>query len=204
MGRQCLIKASCLETEKDCLKSEATLLTECKNEAVPELVDQGIRGSWYFLAIELISGDSLEQKIWQGIDLNLLMSIFRQFVSLLESFHSLDFSLRGVAAADLLIRNEFSLIISNLSGLQKIETYLQEDSRENVGAEDFSDLGRLMEKSLLGEAMSDEDVLSSRLPEVLKPFERLLLDLRKEKVSSSEEFLDRVPSLTEEMRDCHF
>ena len=95
LGRQCLIKASCLETEKDCLKSEAALLTECKNEAVAELVDQGSRGSWYFLAIELISGDSLEQKIWQGIDLNLLMSIFKQFVSLLESFHSLGFSLRG-------------------------------------------------------------------------------------------------------------
>mgnify|MGYP003332167686 CR=1 FL=1 len=138
LGRQCLIKASCLETEKDCLKSEATLLTECKNEAVVDLVDQGIRGSWYFLAIELISGDSLEQKIWQGIDLNLLVSIFKQFVSLLESFHSLDFSLRGVSAADLLIRNEISLIISNLSGLQKIEHFSQEDSREKLWAEDFS------------------------------------------------------------------
>ena len=85
-------KASCLEAEKDCLKARL-LLTECKNEAVAELVDQGER-SWYFLAIELISGDSLEQKIWQGIDLNLLMSIFKQYVSLLESFHSLGFSLR--------------------------------------------------------------------------------------------------------------
>ena len=204
LGRQCLIKASCLEAEKDCLKSEAALLTECKNEAVAELVDQGSRGRWYFLAIELISGDSLEQKIWQGIDLNLLMSIFKQFVSLLESFHSLGFSLRGVSAADLLIRNEFSLIISNLSGLQKIETFLQEDSREKEWAKDFSDLGRLMEKSLLGEAMPDENVLSTRLPEVLKPFEGLLLDLRKEKVSSSEEFFDRMPSLTEEMADSHF
>ena len=34
LGRQCLIKASCLEREKDCLKSEAVLLTECKNEAL--------------------------------------------------------------------------------------------------------------------------------------------------------------------------
>ena len=39
LGRQCLIKASCLETEKDCLKREVALLTECKNEAVAELVD---------------------------------------------------------------------------------------------------------------------------------------------------------------------
>ena len=62
----------------------------------------------------------------------------------------------------------------------------------------------LMEKSLLGEAMPDENVLSTGLPEVLKPFEGLLLDLRKEKVSSSEEFLDRMPSLTEEMADSHF
>ena len=204
LGRQCLIKASCLEAEKDCLKKEAALLTECKNEAVAELVDQGGRGSWHFLAIELISGDSLEQRIWQGIDLNLLMSIFKQFVRLLESFHSLGFSLRGVSAADLLIRNEFSLIISNLSGLQKTETFLQEDSRKSEWAKDFSDLGRLMEKSLLGEAMPDEDVLSTRLPEVLKPFEGLLLDLRKEKVSSSEEFFDRIPSLTEEMADSNF
>ena len=44
LGRQCLIKASCLEAEKDCLKKEAALLTECKNEAVAELVDQGSRG----------------------------------------------------------------------------------------------------------------------------------------------------------------
>ena len=131
LGRQCLIKASYLEAEKDCLKKEAALLAECKNEAVAELVDQGSRGSWYFLAIELISGDSLEQRIWQGIDLSLLMSIFKQFVRLLESFHSLGFSLRGVSAADLLIRNEFSLIISNLSGLQKTETFLQEDSRKS-------------------------------------------------------------------------
>ena len=96
------------------------------------------------------------------------------------------------------------MIISNLSGLQKIETFLQEDSREKEWAKDFSDLGRLMEKSLLGEAMPDENVLSTRLPEVLKPFEGLLLDLRKEKVSSSEEFFDRMPSLTEEMADSHF
>ena len=96
------------------------------------------------------------------------------------------------------------MIISNLSGLQKIETFLQEDSREKEWAKDFSDLGRLMEKSLLGEAMPDENVLSTRLPEVLKPFEGLLLDLRKEKVSSSEEFFDRMPSLSEEMADSHF
>ena len=71
-------------------------------------------------------------------------------------------------------------------------------------AEDFSDLGRLLEKCLLGELMSDENILPTRLPEVLKPFEELLLDLRKEKVSSSEEFLDRIPSLTEEMTNLHF
>ena len=204
LGRQCLIKASSSETGKDNLIGEAVLLAEFKNEAVAELVDQGTRGSWYFLAIELISGDSLEQKIWHGVDLNLLMSIFRQFVRLLESFHSLGFSLRGVSAADLLIRNESSLIISNLSGLQKIETFLEEDSREKLWAEDFSYLGRLIEKCLLGEPMPDENVLPTRLPEVLKPFEELLLDLRKEKVSSSEEFLDRIPSLTEEMTNLHF
>ena len=52
--------------------------------------------------------------------------------------------------------------------------------------------------------MPDENVLSTRLPEVLKPFEELLLDFRKEKISSSDEFLARMPSLSEEMKNSHF
>ena len=49
LGRQCLIKASCLEAEKDCLKKEAALLTECKTRQLPSSLIKAVEEVGIFL-----------------------------------------------------------------------------------------------------------------------------------------------------------